>query len=203
MLWANSGQGKNSVPPFYDLQGGGTSAATPQIAAAAAMWIAKHRAELDQKGYSGTWRQVEAVRKALFDSTATDSHGYFDYTGRGSLRAADALTHAPADENLLTMSPEADTPFLPIIRTLFGWLGDKSGNAERSMDDAKSEMFALEIAQLVVTEPQLADFSEIDFQNADALSELSNEDLAALKKGIRESVNASEVLKIALKVSEK
>lgn len=49
-----------------DFNGGGTSAATPQIAAAAALWIAKNKHELST--YPEGWMRVEAVRKALFDS---------------------------------------------------------------------------------------------------------------------------------------
>ena len=40
------------------LNGGGTSSATPQVAAAAALWLEKYKAELPRD-----WRRVEAVRR--------------------------------------------------------------------------------------------------------------------------------------------
>ena len=49
-----------------DMDGAGTSAATPQIAAAAALWLAEHRQALAQ--YQEPWMRVEAVRRALFTS---------------------------------------------------------------------------------------------------------------------------------------
>jgi subtilisin family serine protease len=47
-----------------DFDGQGTSAATPQIAATAALWIQQNRQALE--GYSEKWMRVEATRKALF-----------------------------------------------------------------------------------------------------------------------------------------
>lgn len=44
--------------------GDGTSYATPHIAAAAALWLAKYKAELNKPEYAG-WKRVEAFRKAL------------------------------------------------------------------------------------------------------------------------------------------
>ena len=77
--WARFGE-----PDVVDFDGNGTSAATPQVAAAAALWIQKHRAAYD--AYPEAWMRVEAVRKALFDSAAADNarKGYF---GAGLLRA--------------------------------------------------------------------------------------------------------------------
>ena len=198
LLWAETDQKNKPSKPYYEMTGGGTSSATPQIAAAAAMWIARHRAELEYKGYNGTWRQVEAVRKALFETTAPDSHQYFTYMGRGSLQTVNALNYAPADAADLTKSAEAETPFLPLIRTLFSLLGAKSGNGERSMDDVKTEMFALEMAQFVISEPALEAFSTIDFQNPNALAAFSASELAAFKVNIQNSPNVSETLKRAL-----
>ena len=81
--WARFGE-----PDVVDFDGAGTSAATPQVAGAAALWIQKHRAAYD--AYPEAWMRVEAVRKALFDSAAADNarKGYF---GAGQLRAKDAL----------------------------------------------------------------------------------------------------------------
>ena len=57
--WARFGCGN-----IIRLNGEGTSAATPQVAAAAALWFEKYKNELPRD-----WRRVEAVRNALFTST--------------------------------------------------------------------------------------------------------------------------------------
>ena len=46
---------------IVDMDGGGTSAATPQIAATAALWLARHGDKFQR-----SWQRVEAVRAALF-----------------------------------------------------------------------------------------------------------------------------------------
>ena len=100
ILWAEK-RVENEVAKYYvKKNGGGTSSATPQIASAAALWIIQHREALEQKGYRGTWRQVEAVRHALFSSAYQDAFkghekDYLKYSkqyyGNGILRAKDAL----------------------------------------------------------------------------------------------------------------
>ena len=60
--WAKFG-----CPDAVDMDGGGTSAATPQVAAAAALWLQRNKAAL--AGHAG-WKRVEAVRQALFATAA-------------------------------------------------------------------------------------------------------------------------------------
>ncbi len=69
------------------MNGAGTSSATPQIAAAAALWFEKYKSQLPRD-----WRRVEAVRNALF-SSARPAHP--DELGRGILDAAAALEMRP------------------------------------------------------------------------------------------------------------
>src|SRR5262245_63871065 len=75
------------------LDGAGTSAATPQVAAAAALWLAKHDAQ-----YPKGWMRVAAVRKALFETAVkTGTTGRVDdFLGQGILAARKALDVAPA-----------------------------------------------------------------------------------------------------------
>jgi hypothetical protein len=82
-------------------------AATPQVAAAAALWIEKHAAQFD--AYPEDWMRVEAVRKALFDSADKGAAADADKLGDGRLRAADALSEqaAPASR-LAAQPPDAD-----------------------------------------------------------------------------------------------
>jgi subtilisin family serine protease len=74
-----------------DLEGAGTSASTPQVAAAAALWLQKHRGEFSPAEWHG-WQKSEAVYQALLKTA--DRHGKpgpDPYLGAGSLRAHDAL----------------------------------------------------------------------------------------------------------------
>ncbi len=134
--WARFG-----APAIVDFDGNGTSAATPQVAAAAALWIDKHRAELD--AYPENWMRVEAVRKALFDSAAKGAAPYADELGDGMLRAADALSEKAAPAAQLTASPpaSADFAFLNLL------LGDVAP-AMAAASGTKLSMLELEAAQV-------------------------------------------------------
>lgn len=81
-----------------DLDGAGTSAATPQVAAAAALWLQQHRAELVRAGYWSDWHKAEAVYHALLKSA--DRGGRLrpgKYLGAGMLKADDALNVSLAE----------------------------------------------------------------------------------------------------------
>jgi Subtilase family len=69
------------------LNGDGTSAATPQVAAAAALWLESRKQRLPRD-----WRRVEAVRHALFSTARTGDAKHF---GNGILQAHSALGVAP------------------------------------------------------------------------------------------------------------
>ena len=91
--WARFGGSK-----IVDWDGNGTSAATPQIAAAAALWIQKNRKEYEK--YPQGWQRVEAVRAALFEKAKIDAN-YAKFFGRGKLAAKDMLDAVPAPANKL------------------------------------------------------------------------------------------------------
>ncbi len=121
------------------MNGGGTSSATPQVAAAAALWY-QHR---PSPANVERWRRVEAVRHALFtsaDKTEPDSRRFF---GQGLLRARDALD-VPFD----TSRPKAqkDNVWFPLFNLLTGF--DR-------LTVARQRMLEVEAAQLAASSPEI------------------------------------------------
>ena len=140
--WARIDSGK-----LVDMDGAGTSSATPQIAAAAALWLAAHWEEV--AAYSEPWMRVEAVRHALF-SSATKATARMDPAetartlGQGVLRAADALAVAALTE-------ERVRPLrLPPAKATFGWLEGLFGGGVSlaATGQARPAMLALELTQM-------------------------------------------------------
>ena len=131
---------KLGFPAVVDMDGAGTSSATPQIAAAAALWLAQHGDK-----YPRSWQRVEAVRAALFGSAerggrnAGDPHPLF---GRGLLRARDALNLVPDRASLRQTSRDsASFAFLHLLSSIFG---------ATEADPRRLAMLRLEIAQLAL-----------------------------------------------------
>lgn len=102
----------------YRWNGAGTSAATPQAAAAAALYIQKHFGAI--AAYPKGWMQVEAVRKALFDAARKNTRDdWRTYFGNGTLDAAAALAVQPAKASeLRKRAPDSAT--FPFLRVLTG-----------------------------------------------------------------------------------
>ena len=130
-----------NCPTIVDMDGAGTSAATPQVAAAAALWLQKYKSQLQGRS---PWEVVEAVRQALFTSAhkgvPDDYHTYF---GQGILQAAAALSLQPAADVTMTPPDEASFPFL---RVLFG-----AGMAAAPNTD----MLEVEALQLLQRDPAI------------------------------------------------
>jgi hypothetical protein len=139
--WARIG-----CPDTIDWNGAGTSCATPQIAATAAIWIQANKAAYD--AYPQGWMKVEAVRKALFDSANS-----LDQTrlGRGEVRANAALQHLPPQAGDLT-SEGTDTAAFPFLRVLTG-LGVAGPEPRQGM----LELEALQLSQTSAIEQLLPD----------------------------------------------
>jgi hypothetical protein len=109
--WARFG-----APAIVDFDGNGTSAATPQVAAAAALWIQKNRPQYDK--YPQGWVKVEAVRTALFSSAHVDAE-YASHFGNGKLASLDALGKAPAKaDELRNRKLPPDSASFPILSLL-------------------------------------------------------------------------------------
>lgn len=148
MPWAMRGTRQN-----FAQDGGGTSAATPQVAAAAALWLQQHIPEVPEKD---AWQCVEAVRHALF-STADKSAANLSKFGAGLLRAANAL-NVPFIPGELRRTP-TDTVRFPWLTLL---LGLESAGVEPSLGD---EMLETEALQLYLMSQNLQ--SKVDWADPD------------------------------------
>lgn len=115
--------------------GEGTSAATPQVAAAVALWYEKYK----QIQLSG-WQRVEAARHALFQ-TAKAARNDDDklHCGHGILQARQALDIDPSQSTATQPTPPDDDSF-GFFRVLTGF-----GLTEKP---PRELMFNLELTQL-------------------------------------------------------
>jgi subtilisin family serine protease len=111
------------------LNGEGTSSATPQVAAAVALWFEKHKAALPRD-----WRRIEAVRRALFSTARLRTRK--DVFGNGVLQARAALDVRP----VLTFQKSAQS------RNSFAFLRLVTGIGVAE-SPARERMFNLELAQ--------------------------------------------------------
>jgi len=153
---------KNSKP-IFNKSGGGTSAATPQVAAAAALWIVKHKKALVKKGYAGTWRQVEAVKHALFTSADKSYPLWEKYYGNGSLKALNALSVLPPESRKLKQAKKARvTPFalLEFIQLLIFRKSAGRPNEAPKPDKNLEEMLSLEMLQILHKDAALHHYIE-------------------------------------------
>lgn len=133
----------------WGMNGSGTSASTPQIAAAAALWLS-----LYGKQFTVPWQRVEACRLALFKCAGTPANGPDrSEIGWGFLDLDKLLDptlaaqlQTMANGNQLQESP-ADEVSCPFWRLLFG-IGPPNSGVE--------QMYETEAAQ-VLARPQAPD----------------------------------------------
>lgn len=132
---------------IVSMDGAGTSSATPQIAAAAALWIATHWTRLS--AYPEPWMRVEAARIALFTSALKqtprmDKEETFEKIGQGVMQAAKALAIAPVTEDSLVRTAAAQPSW--------GWLdlifGSGGVSVAPDMPPQVADMLALELTQM-------------------------------------------------------
>ena len=157
------------------LNGEGTSAATPQIAAAVALWYEKYKDFLPRD-----WRRIEAVRKALFDSAKnknTDPKRF----GRGILQALDALAIKP---DLNRPKTNADSDSFAFLRVITG-LGITSV-------PPREEMFNLELMQRWLLNKEL---QEIVTDPDDPEGKVSGAKLRKFMEAVIEDKDASLALR--------
>ena len=190
-----------SHPMTFLRSGGGTSSATPQVAAAAAIWIAYYREDLEAKGYykpGQQWKKVEAVRKALFKSAAKEKvfGEWKKYYGNGIIRALDALDIGVAEESELHPSPDAESSWFGAVELISSFFLRRK--LFRSVSEKpESESLANELLQLLQMDPQFYDlFSTLDLTNPAELESLMND--KEFQQKILKSPYASNYLKEAI-----
>ncbi|HEX2533226.1 MAG TPA: S8 family serine peptidase [Chitinophagaceae bacterium] len=181
--------------------GGGTSSATPQVAAAAALWIAHHRAELEARGYyqpGNGWKKVEAVRHALFSTAAREEvfPDWKKYYGNGILRAFDALQVGVADESELEKAPEAESSFGGVFQLVGSFFKNRKLFRSTGVKPPEAAL-ALELMHLMQTDPQFFDlFQELDLSNgAEVEAKVNTPDF---RQKVQQSPYASAYLKEAM-----
>ncbi len=190
--------------------GGGTSSATPQVAAAAAIWIAYNREMIEKHGIGKSWKKVEAVRRALFRSAGKSYPGYKTFYGNGTLKAFDALENFNLDTELDTLkpAPEAKVSFGGFFQFAGQWFRSRTEADEQlktlSDDKGLQDMIELEIVQLLYRDPELYEYSAvIDFEDEEGLDFLHDPEAKRKFFGkIAASPYASEFLKGILKTNE-
>ncbi|MFT3933073.1 MAG: S8/S53 family peptidase [Chitinophagaceae bacterium] len=183
----------NNVPSDkIGLGGAGTSASTPQVAAAAANYIRKHYDDL--KGLA-PWQKVEAVRTALFkkaNKTKLTGDDLLLYFGNGTLQAFDALSE-PVNAANYTMQPEDDVKF-----ALFHMLFRAIKPATSPADDIFEQMIEVEMLQLVNSNSRYQDLLEPVQYNFIKLPKTKKKEII---DGIIGSNTASDTLKTFLKTN--
>jgi hypothetical protein len=155
------------------LNGEGTSSATPQVAAAAALWIEKYKSALPRD-----WRRVEAVRHALFSTAKLKTRRTF--FGNGVLQARAALDVQPRLG--LPKSPESKNSFA-FLRLITGIGVVEPVPQER--------MFNLELAQRWLVNQELQRIAP----DPDALQSVSDADLRRIMEVVIEDGGASMALR--------
>lgn len=155
------------------LNGEGTSAATPQVAAAAALWIEKYKQELPRD-----WQRVEAVRHALFTSAKLKSDK--KHFGNGVLQARAALNVKPVFGLKMSERSQESFAFLRLITGL--------GIVEIP---PREQMFNLELAQRWLLNEDLQELAP----DPAAINSLEGEKLHRFMEAIIEDKGASLALR--------
>ncbi len=159
--------------------GAGTSAATPQAAAAAALWLQRNQRDVEPN-----WKRVEAVRRAMFQSADCSPSAGSAFFGNGLLRARLMLDVPLVDASSPAAVAEVSFPWLRLLGALEA--------APAKAVPGKERMFEAEALQLYLTSTQLQAVTG----NADPhMERLDAGTLTKLLEAISRHANASRSLK--------
>lgn len=109
---------KNAI----QLDGDGVSFAVPQVAGAAAMWLARYGGDFKEAEWR-SWMKVESVYQALMQSARKDFPEYScEFMGEGALRAALALKYDRG--TVLSNDAQIESPARPQSTIGLTWVYD-------------------------------------------------------------------------------
>lgn len=190
ITWFNGDFNKNQ--PLWTYKGGGTSSATPQIAAAAALYIQKYRSRIETIANGENWKKAEIVRQALFRSADKSTQYNYVY-GNGLLRATDALSSDFEPEKMATFIEEAKRAEVSggVFRRLFRIFSNRAFNSNEHLED----MLSLELFQLLHRDSKLNKYLESVPTSGDILN---YGNLSQLIADVKTSKLASDFLKRSL-----
>jgi len=172
------------------IRGDGTSSATPQIAAAAALYYMKYHKELE--ALPEPWMKVEAIRKVLFDSAKKEIKGYegdyFKFYGNGVLQAKKMLERKVPEAATLEKEEEDNVSF-PFFRLIL-----RTANL---VDEAaeKNDMLETELMQLLLTNHDLQRLLNDEEAN---IEDMTDNELRVFIDAVLANKDASDTLKFNL-----
>jgi subtilisin family serine protease len=159
--------------------GGGTSSATPQAAAAAALWL---QAATIPPG-AAPWQWVEAVRDALLSSADRTFEKVNEYYGQGVLKASDALDRPFRADLPMTPPDEVSFPWLRVIDLL------------EAAPSGEERMYEVEALQVHLQTPRLRERAG----GADPTTDrLTPAEAKAVLAAMRQSPLISDALRVKL-----
>lgn len=194
---------ENKVGSYYSRSGGGTSSATPQIAAAAALYYQKYKSDLDQYQGKHAWKKAEIIRQALLQSADKSTEYNYVY-GQGLLRAYHALEDEFSPAKIAPKIKKADAvsekrKFLGRLIGLFKRRGIAEDSWSEETKESLREMMSMEIDQLLHKDPKLFDYLDTIDMTTEEVDITDNE----LINCILQSEHASDFLKNNLSVKVK
>lgn len=180
------------APYRYDdmvgIRGDGTSSATPQVAAAAALYYNKYAEALEQ--LPEPWMKVEAIRHALFSTARKEIAAEFrneveKFYGNGVLQAA-AMLEVPVPAPSSLKKADKDKVSFAFFRMI---LGTKSLTPE---EQSREDMLETELMQLLLTNGELQKLLK---EEEVTIEDLSDEQVVAFIDVVLGSKDASDTLK--------
>lgn len=179
----------------YKKTGGGTSSATPQIAAAAALYIQKYYDELKEIGKKTPWKKAEIVRQALFQSAESNVGWEPKYEGAGLLKASRALReeYSPSNIKNINKADAANQKYSGLFKRVISIFRRDLTQVEMTKNhaDTLNQMFTQELNQLLLLDPELSKYQYLDFDHID----YTPDSLVPILKDVKKSTYASDFLK--------
>jgi len=142
----------------------GTSAATPQAAAAAALWLQVHRGEFSDAEWR-SWVKTQSAYDALTKSASLPrGRNNVERFGAGLLQANKALD-IPRPANPVKRPPgQIGVDWITFLAAILG-IGPGDPKPTGQEAEVHRSMLQLEVAQLLTTEPELRDIVNGDFES--------------------------------------